>query len=272
MSDHSDDLPPPGSVCPNCNAPMSGTWCATCGQKWGPLDPTWHDLIHEAGHEFLHVDGKIFRTLRLLLTRPGELTAEFLRGRRIRYIGPLRLYLTMSVLFFLLAAVIPNVNPSDAAAPSGAATAGDSGQGVAMEGAGRITSEMTHAFPKVVFALVPVFALFLKMLYRRSGRHYAAFLYFSLHLHSALFVFMALTLPLQAFASDIWLTASEVLVLLGVLAYLVFGLKRAFGDTTTTALRRAALAAALQLSVFALALAALVSVLLHESGASRAGH
>src|ERR671912_1973636 len=97
--------------CPNCNAPVEDPWCSKCGQKQSDLDPTWHDLLHETIHEFLHLDGKIFRTARKLFLEPGELTAQFLRGRRARFIGALRLYLTFSVLFFVLTAVVPNPNP-----------------------------------------------------------------------------------------------------------------------------------------------------------------
>jgi hypothetical protein len=96
---------------PNCHAPVEDPWCSKCGQKQSDLDPTWHDLLHETLHEFLHLDGKIFRTARKLFLEPGELTAEFLRGRRARYIGALRLYLTLSVLFFVLTALVPNPNP-----------------------------------------------------------------------------------------------------------------------------------------------------------------
>ena len=56
-------------------------------------------------HELLHVDGKIFRSVRLLLMRPGLLTHEYFRGRRARYISPIRLYLIFSVAFFAAAAL-----------------------------------------------------------------------------------------------------------------------------------------------------------------------
>ena len=107
----SSSSPASRAECPNCNALLEGPWCSKCGQKQSDLDPTWHDLAHDSVHEFLHLDGKIFRTARKLFLEPGELTAEFLRGRRARYIGALRLYLTFSVLFFVLTAVVPNPNP-----------------------------------------------------------------------------------------------------------------------------------------------------------------
>src|SRR5262252_4987894 len=59
-------------------------------------------LSHEALHEFAHVDGKIIQTVKLLVTKPGRLTTEFLAGRRARFISPVRLYLTCSLIFFAL--------------------------------------------------------------------------------------------------------------------------------------------------------------------------
>ncbi len=51
--------------------------------------------------ELLDVDSRVVRTIRLLFTRPGFLTAEYVRGRRINYLPPVRIYLVASVLFFL---------------------------------------------------------------------------------------------------------------------------------------------------------------------------
>src|SRR5258706_9109608 len=95
-------LAPPAG-CANCGAPLSGPFCQACGQKAAGRNVSLHDFFHEAFHEFAHVDGKIVQTLRLLLTKPGQLTHEFLEGRRERYVSPLRLYLTCSLIFFALA-------------------------------------------------------------------------------------------------------------------------------------------------------------------------
>ena len=90
------------ALCKNCASELHGHCCSHCGQHDRPLDPTVHDLLHEQTHEFLHLDGKIFNSFRLLLFYPGRLSAEFLAGRRTIHIGPVRLYLTASLLFFLL--------------------------------------------------------------------------------------------------------------------------------------------------------------------------
>jgi hypothetical protein len=96
------------TTCGNCGAELAGAFCHVCGQKATGPDISLHDFFHEAFHEFAHLDGKIVQTLRLLLTKPGLLTREFLSGRRARYVSPLRLYLTCSLLFFALAAFTPD--------------------------------------------------------------------------------------------------------------------------------------------------------------------
>ena len=85
--------------CPNCSAEVTGTFCAECGQKQGPLHVSlWH-LFHEFAEDYFHFDSKLLLSLAYLF-RPGFLTTEFLQGRRARYLGPFKLYLTASVLFF----------------------------------------------------------------------------------------------------------------------------------------------------------------------------
>ena len=93
------------TVCPNCDAPLTGRFCAQCGQKVMPVGPTLSYFLHDLTHELLHVDGKIFRSVRLLLFRPGFLTREYFLGRRARYISPIRLYLIFSLAFFAASAL-----------------------------------------------------------------------------------------------------------------------------------------------------------------------
>jgi len=89
--------------CENCGAPVEARYCGACGQK---LEPPVHSLWHFtqlAAEDITHADSRLWRTLGALLFRPGFLTHEFLAGRRARYLPPLRLYLVLSVAFFLLA-------------------------------------------------------------------------------------------------------------------------------------------------------------------------
>jgi hypothetical protein len=89
--------------CPNCGAALTGDWCAQCGQKRVHAgDLSFGHAVHHLVEEVFHLDGKLWGTMRLLLTRPGELSLDFLEGRRQRHVHPVRLFLTMAALFFLL--------------------------------------------------------------------------------------------------------------------------------------------------------------------------
>ncbi|HUQ11564.1 MAG TPA: DUF3667 domain-containing protein [Steroidobacteraceae bacterium] len=92
-------------VCANCHAELSGEYCASCGQRH---EPHIHTVAHFAGEAFeslSHADSRLWRTLWYLLARPGFLTREFFAGRRVAYLPPFRLYLVISVLFFLVVTV-----------------------------------------------------------------------------------------------------------------------------------------------------------------------
>ena len=101
-------------TCLNCGAVLTGPFCSKCGQRVVPPHPTTRELAGDAYDELVGWDGKFARTIRLLLTRPGELTRAVIGGRRARYVGSVRLYLMCSVLFFLVQAGVPFPDPEDA--------------------------------------------------------------------------------------------------------------------------------------------------------------
>lgn len=87
--------------CENCGAAVSGRYCSSCGQR---LEPPVHTLGHflkVALEDVTHADSRLWSTLGALLFKPGFLTREFLHGRRARYLPPVRLYLVISLVFFV---------------------------------------------------------------------------------------------------------------------------------------------------------------------------
>ena len=94
-------------ACLNCNEPLTGHFCSRCGQRALPPHPTLRQLAGDAWGELSGWDGKFAQTVKTLLRHPGELTRTLLEGQRARYVSPVRLYLTCSVLYFLVAAVAP---------------------------------------------------------------------------------------------------------------------------------------------------------------------
>ncbi len=91
--------------CANCEARLSGPYCAECGQHAHESARALGTLFHDAWHVMTHVDGRFWRTLRRLAFAPGFLTNEYFRERRASYIPPFRLYLVLSLVFFGVASL-----------------------------------------------------------------------------------------------------------------------------------------------------------------------
>jgi hypothetical protein len=95
----------PALTCDNCGAALRGEYCADCGQRHEPHVHTLAHFASEAFESISHADSRLWRTVGYLLSRPGYLTREFFNGRRARYLPPFRLYLVISVLFFLIVGI-----------------------------------------------------------------------------------------------------------------------------------------------------------------------
>jgi uncharacterized protein DUF3667 len=91
---------PPLTHCENCDAQLSGRYCSQCGQPAIDYRRSFRHVIIDVLDSFLNWDSKFFTTIGLLIVRPWQLTNEFIRGKRARYLHPLRLYLLASILFF----------------------------------------------------------------------------------------------------------------------------------------------------------------------------
>lgn len=93
------------SICSNCESELHGQYCAACGQRSRQRMITVWELVREASDVLTSLDSRLWRTLGLLLFRPGRLTRNYLEGRRARYVAPLRLFIAASVIFFFTAAI-----------------------------------------------------------------------------------------------------------------------------------------------------------------------
>ena len=251
--------------CLNCGTNIQLTYCPECGQPEIDSDPTLREFLHELAEEFLHWDGKLFRTFRLLITQPGALTREYLAGRRVRFISPLRVYLTCSVLFFFLEALAPArilVTANGQRVERGIVQVGAStdAQRAAIEARGRSGNALrrmwmshlaramgkpsdlqhatTSAIPKAMFVLVPLFAALIGMVYRDRRRKYPQHLAFALHVHAALFLALSLMLAGRFFNSDVARGVIQALVLLPFAVYLVRATRVVYESSTGQALAR----------------------------------
>lgn len=261
----------PGT-CPNCFAETAGNFCHQCSQETTLHPPSAREFLHEFIGHYVALEGKLWQSLWLLLLKPGRLTLEYLHGRRVRYVQPLRLYLTFSLIFFALMKLSgltvfdPGAQQPASATTTTTTTAGAStpGPGPAAiqfddraeenatfeaiaRGAERlhagwgakaarflaqpkdiIWSQLGKAFfaygPYAVFALMPVFALLLKLLYLGAGRRFGAHLLFALHANA--FAFAMLTLLLLVPSS---LDLVYKPLVLWLIVYLPLAMRRVYG-------------------------------------------
>jgi hypothetical protein len=140
-------------VCANCHAPLTGEYCAACGQRH---EPHIHTVTHFAGEAFesiSHADSRLWRTLWYLLARPGFLAREFFAGRRVSYLPPFRLYLVISVLFFLVAGVPKDaeiVRTNAEAAPAAEGVGKDRGVAFEIDVPGEVAAEVRQEAAKAI--------------------------------------------------------------------------------------------------------------------------
>jgi len=88
-------------ACPSCDRPVSTPYCPDCGEREPhPRELTLRGLIDQVFEAFTNIDGRLLRSFRYLVSRPGFLTVSFLQGRRKPFVGPVGLFLVTNVLFF----------------------------------------------------------------------------------------------------------------------------------------------------------------------------
>lgn len=88
--------------CLNCGHFVPDIYCSHCGQPNTEAKLTLKDLLHDFIHMLTHFDGKFFKTLRVLFTRPGFLTRAYLEGKRRQYLPPVQMYVFTSAVFFFI--------------------------------------------------------------------------------------------------------------------------------------------------------------------------
>ncbi len=88
-------------ICPTCQSAVRTAHCPLCGERRRRADElTLTGLLTQAAQSLSSVDGRLLRSFRALLTRPGVLTAAYLSGSRKPYIGPFQLFLIANAIFF----------------------------------------------------------------------------------------------------------------------------------------------------------------------------
>lgn len=223
--DHATD-----HTCRNCGATTTGNFCANCGQETCLHAPSFSEFMHEFIGHYVALEGRLWGSIKRLLFRPGLLTNEYLAGRRKRYVEPLRLYLSLSIIFFAVLKLtganlvtlderptpperkvrversIENAKPQAKAHPEivnenleqvlereapSVFKAFDRFDKMNSHERNQLLAVGFYKYaPYAIFLLMPVFALWLKLLYLGTGRRYGEHFLFALHTNAFAFLML----------------------------------------------------------------------------------
>ncbi|MEX1188930.1 MAG: DUF3667 domain-containing protein [Bacteroidia bacterium] len=96
--------------CLNCGETVQGRFCGHCGQENVVSQQSVSHLVYHFFEDITHYEGKFWKTIRFLLLKPAFLTKEFLSGKRMKYVPPVRLYIFISFVTFFLPYILPSTN------------------------------------------------------------------------------------------------------------------------------------------------------------------
>jgi len=277
--------------CLNCGTILEGKFCHNCGQENLEIKESFGHMMNHAISDYFHFDHQFFHTLKPLLFKPGYLTNEYMAGRRVQYLHPIKMYIFISIVYFLMffqeknGLVQVQETPGSAKEIAKAVKAVQQNQYIppqakkkaineiyldagyksvngrwvqdtskkarerARENANTVNAttsdttyaqylanqqklpvakrddwferyynkkafalnqqhinvtdvvedSMKHNFPKMMFLLLPLFALFLMISFYRSKKFYVEHLIYSFHLHCFIFLFLTVIMIITFF-------------------------------------------------------------------------
>lgn len=88
--------------CLNCGTDLQGKFCHICGQENLQIKESFGHMLNHAVSDYFHFDHQFFHTLKPLFLQPGKLTNEYIAGRRMQYLHPVKMYIFISLVFFIV--------------------------------------------------------------------------------------------------------------------------------------------------------------------------
>ena len=231
--------------CLNCGTEVAGRFCQNCGQENVEVKESFLHLIRHFLEDITHFDGKLWKTLKQLLFKPGKLTQHYMDGKRASYIHPIRMYLFISAVFFFFIftgevpdkpkGALSNGNPPkdiatglndgfkmelgddtvqyktvaeynakqqklpinkrdgwlDAVVKKKGIELNEKYNGDKFKIGKALIEKFEHYFSRMLYISLPLFALFLWILYRRNKNHFFVdHLIFSIHIYCAFFIIL----------------------------------------------------------------------------------
>ncbi|GAB3905367.1 DUF3667 domain-containing protein [Mucilaginibacter boryungensis] len=281
--------------CLNCGTELQGKFCHNCGQENLQIKESFGHMVNHAVSDYFHFDQQFFHTLKPLLLKPGKLTLEYMAGRRAQYLHPVKMYIFISLVYFLLIfktnhevvrvndgkhvskkevaeKVKKELDKNGAlsadqkkniektvknALPAEGVKISNDGSPVKITDSGDDKTDSTfaqytasqnklpvderdgfwerfynksnyaykekygahakemfmedvkHNAPKMMFVLLPLFALILKFTFWRNKKYYVEHMIYAIHLHCFFFLFSAIILIIQMILPESWSVVSN---------------------------------------------------------------
>lgn len=287
--------------CPNCEAQLPEPlprFCHACGQETHIKPPPVGEFLQQFSGTYFATEGALWRTFKLLLSKPGELTAQYLNGRRKSYVLPLRLFLSLTLVMLVTVRILGAIQlsaledpelarslserPSQVSLDMGFVRAGvqdgafyceglppwlcqriqaklDTSTAALLLQVQRVNDRVASYAGVVMFVLLPGFALGLALLFRYRGFSYTEHLVFALHLHAFWFLMATVTM-----IGVNWWEPMVWLALLAIPVYAALAFRRVYGGNRWLLLLRAVvlMVAHSTLVLVIVAITALVALLL----------
>ena len=248
--------------CPTCGQVISGSFCQACGEKRPSQRAyTLAEFVQETFEVFTNVERSFLRTVWTLLRRPGELTAAYMRGERVRYLRPFQLFLLLNLIFFFVAGSAVTMFSTPLSTHLGSTPYRERASAVVADwrpATGLTMTEYERAFDAraavlartLVIVLAPAFAVGIAILSLNRSRSLVKASVFSFHaigvlmLQTTVVVWVTVGLIRGLHAMGVHIEnrfddiSTSMLAVLFV-AYLYFALRRAYGDGRLGALVKA---------------------------------
>jgi hypothetical protein len=275
------------SECLNCGARLaaSHSFCPECGQANHDLNIPVRHLFGEFIEGLFHFDAKSLRTILSLAFKPGLISSEFVKGKRVQYVAPVRLYIFISFLFFLLLSLSHGKHEQTDSTGSISVTKNITFNNIssqelrgmqhaqidsllqvrgvspsvlnkyvvrqmariATDGQEGFNHFLAKGISYMMFALMPLFALFVYLLHRRKAQYYIGTLIFSIHYHSFVFLLLSASLLVN------WLAGTSYEFEIPIIicpVYLFLALRHVYMDSRTKTVMKTILIGVLQLISF----------------------
>ncbi len=245
---------PSESRCVSCDAELAGGFCHVCGEQARRDPPTLVRFVGELIGELLDADGRVVKTVKTLVLRPGRLTAEYIRGCRKPYLGPAAVFVLMNVLFFFVQP-LANVNTFHATLESqtnwypysdwAEALVADklASSGTDREAYARDFDAASERYARtLIFVQVPLLALGVMLVNIRQRRYFIEHVVFATHFLAAFLLLCVVTSFGIFFYWRLGLGNSfnlELPFMLLIMAYLVPATREVYGDTWVAAFLKA---------------------------------